>query len=109
MDPWYEELIAAQFIEHDGRCAEGPECHNREIHVHSAYVTSALRARIEKMKAARAAEIRKAKAEALREASRSVPFPIDPYGGFDHQSLRAAYVQITNALRDRADQIEARS
>ena len=52
-----------------------------------------------------AAEIAAAKAEALREASRAVPFPIDPYGGFDYESLRAAYVQITNSLRDRADQI----
>ena len=50
---------------------------------------------------------RAAKAEALREASRAVPFPIDPYGGFDYESLRAAYVQITNSLRDRADKIEA--
>lgn len=44
-----------------------------------------------------------AKATALNEAAGQVPFPADPYGGFDHESLRAAYVQITNWLRDRAE------
>lgn len=43
---------------------------------------------------------------ALREAAQSTPFPADPYGVFDHESLRAARVQITNYLHDHADRIE---
>lgn len=47
--------------------------------------------------------IRAAQADALREAARNLPFPADPYGGFSHESLRAAQVQHTNWLRETAD------
>jgi len=42
--------------------------------------------------------------KALANATTNIPFPIDPYDGFDHESLRAAYVQITSWLRDHAFQ-----
>lgn len=50
------------------------------------------------------AEVERAAAEkALTDAARQMPFPADPYGGFDHESLRGAFVQSTNWLRDRAE------
>lgn len=50
--------------------------------------------------------VKRAQAEALREAARGCIYPIDPYGGFDQASLSAARIQITHWLRDRAEQIE---
>ncbi|MFB9619577.1 hypothetical protein [Brooklawnia cerclae] len=47
--------------------------------------------------------------KALANAVANIPFPIDLYDGFDHESLRAAYVQITNYLRDRSDEIRSRA
>lgn len=50
------------------------------------------------------AEVERAAAEkALTDAARQMPFPADPYGGFDYESLRAAFVQGTNWLRARAE------
>lgn len=50
-------------------------------------------------------QVDQAKAEALEEAATQIPFPADPYGGFDHESLRGAYTQMTNWLRGRADML----
>lgn len=55
-------------------------------------------------------DVRNVQAEALEQAAGNFPFPQDPYGGFHHESLRAAFVQGTNWLRERAQAIrEARN
>lgn len=43
------------------------------------------------------------RADAVDEARRYMPFPIDPYNGFDHASLQGAYTQASNYLMDVAD------
>lgn len=52
-------------------------------------------------------ERRKWQAEALDRAATVLPFPADPYGGFDHESLRAAQIQHCNVLRDMAQELRA--
>lgn len=50
-------------------------------------------------------QVDETKAQALEVAAAQIPFPADPYGGFDHESLRGAYTQMTNWLRGRAEML----
>lgn len=45
---------------------------------------------------------RAAAEKALNECAQNLPFPIDPYAGFDYESLRAAHIQHSNWLRSMA-------
>ncbi len=99
--------------ERHGREAEDPQL--EEVRgwyidgrrVHNPFASDAvLVERFDRWLADYTAEVeRAAAARALEEAARMMPFPIDPYGGFDYESLRGAYVQITNVLHARAAEI----
>lgn len=47
MNPWCEQLVDDCMAEHDRVCIDGAECSDREDHTMEAYVTVALRRRVE--------------------------------------------------------------
>ena len=47
MNPWYAQLVDDCMAEHDRVCLDGAECPERETHTMAAYVTVALRERVE--------------------------------------------------------------
>lgn len=48
MNPWYENLVARCYKEHDLKCEQGEDCQNRRGHVERVYVPTALRERVER-------------------------------------------------------------
>lgn len=69
MDDWYEQLVEGQGKVHDRICSDSEACSDRENHIENAYIPIALKTLVEHMKKERAAELRKAHAEGLREAA----------------------------------------
>ena len=47
MNPWYKQCVEDCMAEHDQVCLDGAGCPERETHTMKAYVTVALRERVE--------------------------------------------------------------
>lgn len=100
MDNWYQVLVEAEYERHDRQCANGEQCADKDGHVKRTYIPYAVKAKVEQMKVHHAAEIRKAKADALKDAAEALE-TVTVHWSNDGENTRAAW------LRRRADQMEA--